>query len=126
MAGRVGVLLRHQVCEQGHREECKHAGLSKLLAAVRALRGKQADGDGVMLILFVLESPIRPICPGGTLFKCLDRASKEMDISNARQMILNSKLHLHSVHSLQDLVSQRRYLERQKPTSEARGRIRDR
>jgi hypothetical protein len=39
---------------------------------------------------------------------------------------LYSRLHLHSIHSLQKLVSQRRYLERQKPTAEARGKIRGR
>jgi hypothetical protein len=62
----------------------------------------------------------------GALFKCLERATKEKDIPNARKKNLYSKLHLHSIHSLQNLVSQRRYLERQKPTSESRGRIRGR
>jgi hypothetical protein len=48
-----------------------------------------------------------------TLFKCLDRATKEMDIPNARKKKLYRKLHLElpSIYSLQDLVSQRRYLE---------------
>jgi len=59
-------------------------------------------------------------------FKCIDRATTEMDIPNARKRELYSKLHLHSIHTLQNLVFQRRYLERQKPTSEARGRIRGR
>jgi hypothetical protein len=57
----------------------------------------------------------------GTLFNCLDRATKEMDIPNLKIKIVCSKLHQHSIHSLQNLVSQRRYLERQKPTAEARG-----
>jgi hypothetical protein len=60
----------------------------------------------------------------GTLFNCLDRATKEMNIPNARKNKLYSKLHLHSIYSLQNLVAQRRYLERQKPTAEARGRKR--
>jgi hypothetical protein len=70
-----------------------------------------------MLLLVFLGS-------AGTLFKCLDRATKEMDIPNARKRKLHSKLHLHSIHSIQNLVSQRRYLERPKPTAETRGRIR--
>jgi hypothetical protein len=76
-------------------------------------------GMDVILLPIVLGS-------AGTLFKYLDRATKEMDIPNARKKKLYSKLHLHSIHSLQNLVSQRRYLERQKPTAEARGRIRRR
>jgi hypothetical protein len=88
----------------------QHAELCKLLAA---------EGYDVMLLPIVLGS-------AGTLFKCLDRATKEMDIPNAREKKLYSKLHLHGIHSLQNLVSQRRYLERQKPTAEARGRIRGR
>jgi hypothetical protein len=50
------------------------------------------------------------------------RATKEMDNPNARKKKLYSKLHLHSIHSLQNLVPQRRYL----PTAEARGRTRGR
>jgi hypothetical protein len=73
----------------------QHAELCKLLAA---------EGYEVMLLPVVLGS-------AGTLFKCLDRAKKEMDIPNARKKKLYSKLHLHSTHSLQNLVSQRRYLE---------------
>jgi hypothetical protein len=88
----------------------QQAELCKLLAA---------EGYDVKLLPIVLGS-------AGTLFKCLDRATKEMDIPNARKQKLYSKLHLHSIHSLQNLVSQRRYLERQKPTAEARGRIRGR
>jgi hypothetical protein len=88
----------------------QHAGLSKSLAA---------EGyDDVMLLPNVLGS-------ASTLLKCLDRATKEMDIPNARKKELYSKLHLHSIHSLQNLVSQRRYLERQKPTA-ARRRIKGR
>jgi hypothetical protein len=37
-----------------------------------------------------------------------------------------SKPHLHSIHSPQNFESQRRYLERQKPTSETRGRMKGR
>jgi hypothetical protein len=81
----------------------QHAELCKLLAA---------EGYDVTLLPIVLGS-------AGTLFKCLDRAPKEMDIPNARKKKLYSKLHLHSIHSLQNLVSQRRYLERQKPSAEA-------
>jgi hypothetical protein len=88
----------------------QHAELCKLLTA---------EGYDVMLLPIVLGS-------AGTLFKCLDCATKEMDIPNTRKKKLYSKLHLHSIHSLQNLVSQRRYLERQKPTAEARGRIRGR
>jgi hypothetical protein len=88
----------------------RHAELCKLLAS---------EGYAVMLLLVVLRR-------AGTLSKCLDRATKDMDIPSARKKKLYSKLHLHSIHSLQNLVSQRRYLERQKPTAEARGRIRGR
>jgi hypothetical protein len=78
-----------------------------------------AEGYDVMLLPIVLGS-------AGTHFRSLDCATKEMDIPNARKKKLYSKLHLHSIHSLKILVSQRRYLERQKPTAEARGRIRGR
>jgi hypothetical protein len=88
----------------------QHAELCKLLAA---------EGYGVVLLPIVLGS-------AGTLFECLDGATKEMEIPNARKKKLYSKLHLHSIHSLQNLVSQRRYLESQKPTAETRGRIRGR
>jgi hypothetical protein len=87
----------------------QHAGSWKLLAA---------EGCDVMLLPVVLGS-------AGTLFECLDLA-KEMDIPNARMKKLYSKLHLHSIDSLQNLVSQRRYLKRQKPTAEARVSIRGR
>jgi hypothetical protein len=62
----------------------------------------------------------------GGLFKCLDRATEEMDINNARKEELYSKLHLHKYTVNKNLLSQRRYLERQKPTAEVRGRIRGR
>jgi hypothetical protein len=88
----------------------KKEQLCKLLAA---------EGYDVILLPIVLGS-------AGTLFKCLDRATKEMDIPNARKKKLYSKLLLHSIHSLQNLVSHRRYLVGQKPTAEARGRIRGR
>jgi hypothetical protein len=86
----------------------QHAELCKLLAA---------EVHAVMLLPVVLGS-------AGTLLKCHDRTTKEMDIPNARKKKLYSKLHLHSIYSLQNLVSQRRYLERQSPTAEARGKIR--
>jgi hypothetical protein len=76
-----------------------------------------AEGYDVVLLPIVLGSAV-------ALFKCLDRATKEMDIPNARKKKLYSKLHLHSIHSLQNVVSQQRYLERQKP--ETRGIIRGR
>jgi hypothetical protein len=82
----------------------QHAKLCRFFAA---------EGYDVMLLPVVLGS-------AGTLFRCLDRATTEMDIPNARKKKLYSKLHLHSIHSLQSLVSQLRYLERQKPTAEAR------
>jgi hypothetical protein len=99
--------------KQKLRPDCmivENAELCRLLAA---------EGCDVMLLPVVLGS-------AGTLFKCLDRATEEMDIPKAKRKKLYSKLHLHSIHSLQSLVSQRRYLERQKPTAEARGRIRGR
>jgi hypothetical protein len=85
----------------------QHANLCKLLAT---------EGYDVMLFPVVLGS-------AGTLFKCLDRTTKDMDIPNARMKKLYIKLHLHSIHSLQNLVPPRRYLEKQKPTAEARGRV---
>jgi hypothetical protein len=57
-----------------------------------------AEGYDVMLFPIVLGS-------AGTLFKYLDRAANEMDIPNGRKKKLYSKLHLHSIHSLQNLVS---------------------
>jgi hypothetical protein len=83
----------------------QHAELCKMLAV---------EGYDVGLLPVVLGS-------AGTLFKCLGGATKEMDIPNARKTKLYSKLHLHSIHSLQNLVSQRRYLERQKPTFQKQG-----
>jgi hypothetical protein len=70
-----------------------------------------AEGYDAMLLPVVLGS-------AGTLFKCLDRATKEMDIPNARKKKLYSKLHLHSIHSLQNL-GPTVIRERQKPTAEA-------
>jgi hypothetical protein len=74
----------------------QHAELCRLLAAEEYV---------VVLLPVVLGI-------AGTFFKCRDRATKEMDIPNARKKNLHSKLHLHSIHSLQSLVSQRRYLDR--------------
>jgi hypothetical protein len=74
----------------------QHAELYKLLAT---------EGYDVVLFPVVLGS-------SGKLFKCLERAIK--DIPKARKKKLCSKLHLHSIHSLQNLRSQRPYLERQK------------
>jgi hypothetical protein len=71
----------------------EHAGLWNLLAA---------EGYDVMLLPIVLG------CAGAP-FKCLDRASKEMEISNARKKKLYSKLHLHGIHSFQNRVFQRLY-----------------
>jgi len=53
------------------------------------------EGFDVMLLPIVLWS-------AGTLFKCLDRATTEMDIPNARKRKLYS--HLHSIHTLQNCV----------------------
>jgi hypothetical protein len=50
-----------------------------------------------MLIPAVLGS-------AGTLFKCLDWATKEMVFPNAEKQKLYSKLRLHSMHTLQSLV----------------------
>jgi hypothetical protein len=69
----------------------RHAELCKLLAA---------EEYDVMLLPVVLGS-------AGTLFKCLDWATEERDIPHARKKKLYSKLHIHSVDSLQNIVSQR-------------------
>jgi hypothetical protein len=76
-----------------------------------AINNFAAEGLDVMLLPAVLGS-------AGTLFNCLDSAKNEMDFPNARIKILYSKLHLHRILSLQSLVSQWRYLERQNPTAE--------
>jgi len=69
-----------------------------------------------------------PIVQGsaGILFKCLEQATQEMNIPNIRRKNLYKKLHLDSIHTLHSLVphGQQWNIERQKPTSEARGRIR--
>jgi hypothetical protein len=89
----------------------QHADLYKLLVAERY---------SVKLLPALLES-------AGPLFLftiCLGRAATKMDIPNTRKKKLYSKLHLHSIHSLQNLVSQRRYPQRQQQsTSAVRGRI---
>jgi hypothetical protein len=69
----------------------RHAELCKMLAA---------EGYDVALHPVVLGS-------AGTLFNCLDRATKELDLSNAGNKKSYSELRLHSKHSLQNLVSQR-------------------
>jgi hypothetical protein len=56
----------------------QHSELCKMLAVER---------HDVMLLPVVLGS-------AGTLFICLDRATKEMDITNARKKKQYSKLHL--------------------------------
>jgi hypothetical protein len=61
---------------------------------------------GTKKLLPKFLGPITVLGSAGTLFKCLDRATKELDIPNARKKKLYSKLHLHSIHSLQNLVSQ--------------------
>jgi hypothetical protein len=65
-------------------KKVQHAELCKLLAA---------EGYDVMLLPIILRS-------AGTLIKCLDRATKEMNIPNARKKKLYSKFYLHSIHSL--------------------------
>jgi hypothetical protein len=56
-----------------------------------------SEGCDVMVLPVVLGS-------AGTLFKCLDRATKEKNIPNERKKKL-CMLHLHSIHSLQNHVS---------------------
>jgi hypothetical protein len=73
----------------------QHAELCKLLAV---------KGYDVMLLPVVLGS-------AGTPFKCLDRAAKEMNIPNGGKKE-TTKSHLHNLHILQNLLSQRRYLQR--------------
>jgi hypothetical protein len=53
------------------------------------------------------------------LKNCLGRATKKMDIPNARKKKLHSKLHIHSIQFTNPFVH-RRYLKRQKPNAEAR------
>jgi hypothetical protein len=85
-------------------EKEQHAELCKLLAA---------EGYDVMPLPW-------PVVLGstGTHFNSFGRATKEMNIPNARKKKPYSKLHLRSTHSLQNPVSQRRYLQRQMPTAE--------
>jgi len=78
-----------------------------------------AEGYDVILLPLILGDE-------GTLFKCLTHALKELQVQPARQKKLYSKLHLHSIHTLQNLVSQRRYLERTPNTTIPRGQIRGR
>jgi len=54
-----------------------------------------AEGYDMMLLSVVLGS-------AGILFKCLDRATKVMEFPDARKKKLYSKLHLHSLHTLQN------------------------
>jgi hypothetical protein len=70
--------------DKGTEKKGQHAELSRLIAA---------EGYDVMLLPVVLGS-------AGTLFKFLDRATKEMDIPNARRKKLYSKLQLHCVYCL--------------------------
>jgi hypothetical protein len=88
----------------------QHAELRRLLTT---------EGYNVVLLPIVLGS-------AGMLFKCLERAATEIGNPTARKKKLYSKLHLHSIHTLQNLVSQRRFLERQKSSTEPRGRIKGR
>jgi len=94
-------------------KKLQHAGWCNLLVT---------EGYDVMLLTIML----------GVLrhFQNLDHATKEMKVPDARKGNLYSKLFLHSVHTLQNLVhvshGQQRHLERRKPTSEARGRVRGR
>jgi hypothetical protein len=69
-------------------KEEQYAELCKMLAV---------GGYGVELLPAVMGSV-------GTHFKCLDRATKEIDIPNARQKKLYSKPHLHSIQSAKPCV----------------------
>jgi len=85
----------------------QHEVLCKLLAH---------EGYEVIFLPIVLGS-------AGTLFRCLERATKELGIPSTQKDKLYSKLHLHSIHTLHKLVQLRRSLER---SPEARGRIKGR
>jgi len=66
-----------------------------------------------------------PIVQGSarTLFHCLERATKELDMLSTQKDQLYSKLHLHGIHNLHKLVQLRLSLER---SPETRGRIKGR
>jgi len=85
----------------------QHEVLCKLLAH---------EGYEVIFLPIVLGS-------AGTLFQCLERATKELDDLSTQKDKLYSKLHLHSIHTLHKPVQLRRSLER---LPEARGRIKGR
>ena len=87
----------------------QHATLCELL---------DTEGYEVIVLPTVLGS-------AGTLYKCLEKAAIQLSIPAAKRNKLYTKLHLHGVHTLHNLVKQRRFLERQ-PDVEARGRIRGR
>ena len=91
-------------------KKLQHAQLCELLTT---------EGYDVHLLQIILGS-------AGRVFKCLQHAAKELEIPPARRKTKFSKIHLHSVHTLQNLVSQRRYLERPQTGTEARGRIKGR
>jgi len=74
------------------------------------------EGYEVIFLPIVLGS-------AGTLFQCVERATKELGILSTQKDKLYSKLHLHSIHTLHKLVQLRRSLER---SAEARGRIKGR
>ena len=78
----------------------------------------RAEGYEVIFLPIVLGT-------AGTLYKCLEKATTELRIPPAQRKKLFTKLHLHSVHTLYNILKQRRYLERQQGL-EARGRIRGR
>ena len=100
-----------------HRE-CRAAADYALLKTNQQ-RELTIEGYDVQLLPVILGS-------AGTLYKCFERMAREMQIPHARKKKLSSKLHLHSIHTLQNLVSQRRFLERAPASPEARGRIRGR
>jgi hypothetical protein len=91
MAFRVGVFFDTRFMDKVIAKKEQHAELCKMLAA---------EECAVMLLLVVLES-------AGTLFKLLGRATKEMDIPNARKKKFYSKIHFPSIHKLKNLISQR-------------------
>jgi hypothetical protein len=73
-----------------------------------------SEGYDAMLLPVVLGGT-------GTLFKCLDRATKEMDISNARKKKLYSKPAQYAQSTGSWVPT--RYLKRQKSTADSRGKV---
>jgi hypothetical protein len=63
------------------------------------------EENEVVLLPVILKS-------AGTFFRCLDRATKGTVIPNAKKIYT-----VHSIHSLQNLVSERRFVKRNPPSS---------